>query len=563
MLPESLLQHDSCAQSKAQAFSTRAQAARAVCAAWTPPRLAICAWGIRSSSAIASIQLNLVDSLGSEADWIHISQNEAVGETCLHQLIKRESCVGTNFSAAVLLRSNMTWTLPVLPHCMYDWRSNRRFKDIIWVARSDAYLLATELTPRPHLPKDPFFGVALPQHPTNEDCVAWDIALPRHRLLPTPLQLPRPACPRYSLGVQAQEPSAAACKASGPPPRLALCISGLVRTFTHRLVYETIKGHLVDALGTATTVFAHLRIADERVVHNGNSASGGASLVKQSTLQQVHRALEYIGVAKRNAVVLRDANATGTTPSCAWYHGVPPAKGECMNYMAACALPAITGMLASRHASYNMVVHEEALTAARFDSVLFMRPDLAVLAPVQPFCLQPLGVSRNKNDHITWVRRDDLEGAFRDTALDFQDCRVPFGDDAPNGYNASLIDDFVRHSNHKIGPYGSSMYWSVRSSNGSLNQGAGGVENWLKSTAARHGVQQYQDDSLGIFAIVRQPSRSMPWMGHVCRMLAISLLVHSSDYNKSSHFTIQRFPYSRSKCYQLLHRNPANVPGSD
>ena len=52
-------------------------------------------------------------------------------------------------------------------------------------------------------------------------------------------------------------------------PRLALGLGGLARTFAHQLVYTTVRGHLIDAVGARTTVFAHLRLEDDRPVQRG------------------------------------------------------------------------------------------------------------------------------------------------------------------------------------------------------------------------------------------------------------------------------------------------------
>ena len=48
-------------------------------------------------------------------------------------------------------------------------------------------------------------------------------------------------------------------------PRLALGLGGLARTFAHQLVYQTVRGHLIDAVGARTTVFAHLRLEVTRL----------------------------------------------------------------------------------------------------------------------------------------------------------------------------------------------------------------------------------------------------------------------------------------------------------
>ena len=65
--------------------------------------------------------------------------------------------------------------------------------------------------------------------------------------------------------------------------------------------------------------------------------------------------------------------------------GVRGAKG-CSNYRDPCALPVVAGQLWSRQRIYELMVGHERRLGVRFDSVLFMRPDLALLVPAMPLC---------------------------------------------------------------------------------------------------------------------------------------------------------------------------------
>lgn len=402
----------------------------------------------------------------------------------------------------------------------------------------------------------------LPAGATPEACAKWRDALPRHHLLPLMVQLRVPGCPSSE---NRDPPAAAACSGSeAPPPRIAMGLGGLVRTLTSTLASATLRAHLIDALGAPVTVFAALRVIDDRPVYSGSGdRKGGASLVNTSTIDDVWRALTFLG-ARREDVFIDHAKSY-PVPSCGWYDSKhPPAaelrRGTCGNYLDLCAIQAFIGMTRARRQIFGLVVAHEARVGARFDSVLFMRPDMAVIVPVLPHCFQPLNVSRNKHDHLVWVPRHEMEASLRDAPDDFLECRRFFGRgeagfrvSGPAEYNDSIIDDFVQNRNHHIGKY--APYWAV-----SLGPGERGQpQNWLKYVAARSGAQVYQDDGLGTVAILRQPAplRSMPWVGHVCSNLAMGLLVatpRSTDF-----FEGTRFPYSKPWCYRLLHQNPTTV----
>ena len=129
-----------------------------------------------------------------------------------------------------------------------------------------------------------------PLHGIAPACEAWAEAQPTH-LVPTRrvalLPLPCPTAARLLSAVAsgghaagADRPHASAASrlvCSGAAAgrrrqrtvrlvvRLALCIGGLARTFGHAVVYRSLKGHVMEALGfDETRVFAHLRLDDKR-----------------------------------------------------------------------------------------------------------------------------------------------------------------------------------------------------------------------------------------------------------------------------------------------------------
>ena len=117
-------------------------------------------------------------------------------------------------------------------------------------------------------------------------------------------------------------------------------------------------------------------------------------------------------------------NATVPAPSC--YDQPPPAA--CPSYTAACAWPVVAGQLWSRAAIYKLVVAHELRAGYRFDSVLFTRPDLAVVVPFQPPCMQPHGNGTAFADWMVWLPRSALHGAFEAASDAFAQCRVKFGE---------------------------------------------------------------------------------------------------------------------------------------
>ena len=131
-----------------------------------------------------------------------------------------------------------------------------------------------------------------------------------------------------------------------------------------------------------------------------------------------------------------------------------------------------TPQLASRHAIYRLILEHEARRALHckqrrveqrrveqlgcpdddadgahdgahlFESVLFMRPDLAILVPLLPYCFHPLDTARRMGDWIVWMPRGALDGAFG-RALDvFRSCAVRF-----ERGSEKLFDELAASSN--------------------------------------------------------------------------------------------------------------------
>ena len=166
-------------------------------------------------------------------------------------------------------------------------------------------------------------------------------------------------------------------------PRLALGLGGLARTFAHQLVYTTVRGHLIDAVGARTTVFAHLRLQDDRPVqHGGHRTHHAPPTVTSPTpptptaaAEQQHHihslihirvvvALEVLGAAPDNVELVGSDGmlmnfdgsirgpATATVdvirrvPDCEYIrHPRVPPRSPCDTYINVCALPTALGQV--------------------------------------------------------------------------------------------------------------------------------------------------------------------------------------------------------------------------
>ena len=149
-------------------------------------------------------------------------------------------------------------------------------------------------------------------------------------------------------------------------PRLALGLGGLARTFAHQLVYQTVRGHLMDAVGARTTVFAHLRLEDDRPVQQGGHRTQAPPAVTSHRL--IHRrvvvALEALGTAPENVELVGsdgmlmnfDGSIRGPAtaavdvirrvPDCDYIrHPRVPPRSPCDTYLNVCALPTALGQV--------------------------------------------------------------------------------------------------------------------------------------------------------------------------------------------------------------------------
>lgn len=83
--------------------------------------------------------------------------------------------------------------------------------------------------------------------------------------------------------------------AAYPPPRVAFCLAGVARSFHQPLVHRTARTNFIEAFGGVITVFAALKLGDERPDLFGNPVLGEDD--------KVIRALKHIGAVDRSEIV--------------------------------------------------------------------------------------------------------------------------------------------------------------------------------------------------------------------------------------------------------------------
>jgi hypothetical protein len=230
---------------------------------------------------------------------------------------------------------------------------------------------------------------------------------------------------------------------------------------------------------------------------------------------QVEAALAQLGAEPAN---VRLTNASmPPVPECpGWPLPVtlPPGQ-KCAGYEFPCALHAVLGQLWSRKELYELMAAHEVRRrhGIRFESVLYVRPDLMAVVPFLPWCFHALHVSRHLHDWIWWLPRNDAAAALVEVPDDYYRCRSQYVRSLYNKHRDAALDYQERHgAADRIGPFTNVML------------GADGFdpENWMKVRAAKHGAQLFADNSLGLLALVRPNLPNLPHRFD-CKALAQAL----------------------------------------
>jgi hypothetical protein len=92
------------------------------------------------------------------------------------------------------------------------------------------------------------------------------------------------------------------CSGEAYTPRVAACLGGHARTFTHTIVHRSFAEHVLNALGVPVVLFAYLKVSDR----SGNAfKSRDDSALVHSTESSVRRALRAISQICRGCEIGR------------------------------------------------------------------------------------------------------------------------------------------------------------------------------------------------------------------------------------------------------------------
>lgn len=357
---------------------------------------------------------------------------------CLHEISELERG-GDRFEKVLLIPADHLVLLPLWPHCFLPKGDRVAWSGSVkWMSRqaAESALLNRTAPYRSH--ESPELRISLPAlelegplRRPSDVCERWRDVLPPYRF---PTTNADPCAFAWSLSNHSMalfEEGATAQRVCGPPQRLALCIGGLARSFSHALSWQTVRGHLMHPLGAHITTFAALRLEDERglTAANGKDFSATASASRNAVLL----ALRELGVEEANMKIERDARVP--PPRCSGSGGVyewdrgpssNASQRSCRGYQLPCSQLTIDGMLTTRATLFKMVVEHEARTSVTFESVLYIRPDVVVLFPALPWCFYPSSYEvRVNQDWLEWYPRRLAEAALDKVAANYYGCKLP------------------------------------------------------------------------------------------------------------------------------------------
>ena len=400
---------------------------------------------------------------------------------------EKASSTAARFDAVLLAPADTLFVLPLWPHCFYSPPLDRRFGRVLWLTRQSADAIFSahhhrkwcgevegtsqnagglggiNVTIDRRLQIAVGFATALGSHRARLDCRSWEALSSAHR---TWTAIVHPPCPDRAVATAAKAAShggsAAArlprlaqddaavgetvrlvCAGAGvPPPRVAILLGGLARTFSRTLVYQTLRGHMIMPLGAASSVlFAHLRLGDVRGMTGAKGKDFSATI--RTSAKDVMGALEALGAAPENVVVAENSGVG--PPSCSGSGGMydrraadrrEPANSSaseavrrpastCDNYGLPCSQHIIDGMLATRAALYRMVVRHEQRHSMRFDTLIYARPDLVALLPWLPWCFYDPHTARSNQDWLHVLPRALAEAPLQGIHDDYYACKLP------------------------------------------------------------------------------------------------------------------------------------------
>lgn len=152
-------------------------------------------------------------------------------------------------------------------------------------------------------------------------------------------------------------------------PQVAICLAGSARTFHQPLVHRTARTNFIEAFGGTLTVFAALKLGDERPDNLGTSVYGEDD--------KVINALKHVGAIDHDAVVTATTKYPRVLLGSTSLETDSPPPERCGVAQAAkqgrtsYVLRSMLGQLNNRRACLSLITRHEQAHATRFDYVIY------------------------------------------------------------------------------------------------------------------------------------------------------------------------------------------------
>lgn len=245
-------------------------------------------------------------------------------------------------------------------------------------------------------------------------------------------------------------------------PRVAVCLSGGARTLPHTLARATLRDNVVRAFGGDATLFAYLKLRDRRgddrpgmgePVHTEAAAAraaleeisaganaaigtlvldkgqagdpGGRLLTPPAACTNYTRyGAEAVAAAqRRNAVWMAAKKARRGNATSAEKAANAPPEGADGRFKSVAYLDSFLGQLHNNERCLAMVEEHEERHGIHFDWVVKLRPDLAVVRPLKPFCFWDASRVHHRNDWLYLAPRALAAPLLRAPLREYEACR--------------------------------------------------------------------------------------------------------------------------------------------
>jgi hypothetical protein len=182
---------------------------------------------------------------------------------------------------------------------------------------------------------------------------------------------------------------ACSTSSSAPQLRVAHCVAGVVRSFAHPslLLPRLLKRNVIDAIGGKPTVFLQLKtfelVRKDALFRFPASASEDVHPAPPGQHAGLAAAIDFL---QPQRVELVSTENVVLNPHCHYGSGVN--RSATQVYSTEAGMRRHVGQMVSSRACLQMIEQHEAGAAAdaKFDLVVRTRPDVAVLAPLPPYC---------------------------------------------------------------------------------------------------------------------------------------------------------------------------------